>query len=1262
MAQPRLWIERSDVPQADSIKRLIAIVRHLDDGESIATISGFRHRRDLIYYRRAAKALRLLGPQDTVTPIGHKLTQACGPEALHVFSQALSESPVGLTWLAWQHVIVLAALDPKQTESFLEQCTDLSVETRQRRARTLRNWLGILFPMKRQSATPRTPVTSDAVHQLLLPMTDAGGRPLNVPWPDPLRFPHNEVGYAVEKILADDFCGSTSILVITGYASLDRVVRFLDQRDFAMQSRVRLMFGNEPYYSPGKSYPIGSKSLADEIRDYWLSHGFSIMLSGALMRVQQIVREQLVQVRIATRKRPVHAKIYCGDRAVTVGSSNYSERGLKSQSEGNVRFEREDIVRYSEGAQLAEGIWSSGEDYRTELLKLLERLFKPASWQEALARSCAALLEGAWAKKYLLQTGDSDAPELWPHQREGIAQALWILENVGSVLVADAAGSGKTRMGAWLLHATYLQQVRGGHSLRGAPVVVVPPQVRANWDEDLERAHLRLKVDSHGPLSHKNAVRHESLLKAVADTELLVLDEAHNYLNRSGRSRKILSHYADRTLLFTATPINRTARDLLGIIELLGADNLSESSIKTLRELRNFNRLPKAAKDRVTAGAVDKFKAEIEKFMVRRTRSDLRRMAAERREDYRLRDGRYAQYPEQTARYYRCDAGAADLELAGRIEKLASSLTGIGRIRGKLELPAALRWDGMNEEQYIRRVLKGSESLARHFVMDCLRSSCAALYEHAHGTEAAIKEFKLKSRRVQKGRTGAVIQKLRAQAGQLPMWRLKELKKSDVPPWLVDEEEHRKTCEEEAVVYEQIALLARRISDTRERTKLKKLTELADEQRLVIAFDSHVLTLELLSQRLEQDRYPVEIFTGASGDAGKRKAEQILGLHTKEQRCIALCSDILSEGMNLQGASCVVHLDTPTVIRTAEQRAGRIDRINSRHPAVEVWWPEDPPEFAPRKRDLLRERHSVVTRLIGANLMLPDKDEEESSQADDPLTGAQLVEQLLVKRAQSVEFFDAFRAVRELIEPGGLVPPDVYRQLRTSAAQILTRISIVHCERPWAFFVVTGAERTMPRWVLLKAPGAHPMVDLATIADELKERLRDNPPSLVLDKNAERWMHTFVERMQKTEWELLPARRYRALILADQVLDGYAKTAWGADPARLAVIIRAQQMLRPDRTAPYPDPRWLAEAWLSILRPLRAQLLSERRKRKWPWTITELKGYLLEKPLSMESISRLCDDVPLLPPIRERIVTMILGIPEHEEDAPEARGTTENNQ
>lgn len=54
----------------------------------------------------------------------------------------------------------------------------------------------------------------------------------------------------------------------------------------------------------------------------------------------------------------------------------------------------------------------------------------------------------------------------------------------------------------------------------------------------------------------------------------------------------------------------------------------------------------------------------------------------------------------------------------------------------------------------------------------------------------------------------------------------------------------------------------------------------------------------------------------------------------------------MSEGLNLQQASAVVLLDMPSVIRIAEQRVGRVDRMNSPHEEIEVWWPDDSDAFS----------------------------------------------------------------------------------------------------------------------------------------------------------------------------------------------------------------------------------------------------------------------------------------------------------------------------
>ena len=79
----------------------------------------------------------------------------------------------------------------------------------------------------------------------------------------------------------------------------------------------------------------------------------------------------------------------------------------------------------------------------------------------------------------------------------------------------------------------------------------------------------------------------------------------------------------------------------------------------------------------------------------------------------------------------------------------------------------------------------------------------------------------------------------------------------------------------------------------------------------------------------------------------------------------------MSEGFNLQGASAVVHLDMPTVVRQAEQRVGRVDRLDSPFPTIEAWWPDDAPEFALTTDQKFLARHRFVAELLGLNIEVP---------------------------------------------------------------------------------------------------------------------------------------------------------------------------------------------------------------------------------------------------------------------------------------------------
>lgn len=1061
-------------------------------------------------------------------------------------------------------------------------------------------------------------------------------------WPDPSSLPHNEGESSVAGVIDPDLRRSGDVLLVTGYAALDRVIVFLASRKSAPVGKVRILFGNEPYPSRRDAVGVGRRRLSDEVRDYWLRRGVSVSLSGRIIEAREVLVSGSCEVRVAAGPRPLHAKLYVTPEVATLGSSNFTDRGFRGQSEANARFLKGD-PKFDGTVALAVGFWASGSDYLRDLVALLDRLLRQVTWQEALARACAEILEGEWARRYV-PPDEIDRLErpLWPHQLQGISQALYAMIHQGSVLVADATGSGKTRMGAWLLRAAFDRQVRSGNGRRTEPLLVSPPPIVESWLNNLEEAGLTWTVESHGPLSNPSARAHARLTRVLEGTELLAIDEAHNFVNPSGRTLRVLSHYADNVVLFTATPINKGAADLLAMVELLGADNFTDDTLDRIQSLSRIRRSgPNHGQE-----AVVEIKRELQRFLVRRTRSELNRIADASPDRYRLPSGRRARYPGHIARYYEVAASDEDLRAAAQIDELATQLIGVARVGTELRLPLALHIEGMSEEQYVRRLVSSAKALARHVLLECLRSSRAALYEHVHGTAAAIREVCPPGFDAKKQSTGDTIGTLEELGGTVPKWSFRELRKDGVERWLWDEGEHREACEHDAALYRRIGELAAKMSTFRDEAKIDRLVRMRRDRGQVIAFDSHILSLLVFEDTLLRRGEPARVFVGEGGAAAKRAAASALSADGDGEPIIALCSDALSEGMNLQGASCVVHLDTPTVIRTAEQRAGRVDRMDSAHDDIEIWWPRDPPGFAPRRTDLLRERHGVVQELIGANLTMPGDGDVVEFIAERARVGREEEE---LREEDPRSLLDAFRPVRELLGQGGLITDDEYERMQTSQVHVTACVGAVESRRPWMFAAIGGAEREAPRWVFLDGPGAAPVGDLAGIERALRDRLGPDTMPHAIDTRATDVIDAHLGRLRAVERDLLPVRRQRALELAGRVLEDWKRTAWEHNDRERQELIRdLSDMLRPPSgDDPYCDPRAVADAWLRVFRPVQqAELRNRRGKRRRIWRLGDLYEPLVREPVSTEVLTRAFDGIPLLQSIAERIVAMIVGVTE----------------
>ena len=345
------------------------------------------------------------------------------------------------------------------------------------------------------------------------PIVAAGG----LDWPHPARFPLNNTGAAsVRTVVFGDLKQSASPLLVTGYASLDQIIDFSCDACETPGHEVRLLIGNEPYASRRDTFSMNRNDLTQEMSDYWLQRGISLVYSAKIIRMLGLLKAGRIQARCMPGGRRLHAKIYCGDEAAMVGSSNFTDAGLQFQHEANVRFDaHKDPKRFEELTQIAGNFWKLGSSYQEELVALLENLLQVVRWQEALARACAELLEGEWAESYLRGGYLAGAGELWPSQKQGIAQALYVLSNQGSVLIADATGAGKTRMGTYLIGAVQDDILRKGRVRQGKTLMICPPSVEEDWMRESTLSGVPLETYSHGKLSSKRARRHALTIEAL---------------------------------------------------------------------------------------------------------------------------------------------------------------------------------------------------------------------------------------------------------------------------------------------------------------------------------------------------------------------------------------------------------------------------------------------------------------------------------------------------------------------------------------------------------------------------------------------------------------------------------------------------------------------------------------------------------------------------------------------------------------------------
>ncbi len=1024
----------------------------------------------------------------------------------------------------------------------------------------------------------------------------------NLDLPGQEKFPLNlkEQGRTVRDILVKDIKYSENYIILTGFTSLSNLIDIFGTIDYPKLQSLRIVIGFDPDERVSKRLP--HYSLPAEIKNYWVKQNVSIRLCGPILNIIEKIKEGKYHFKV---KDKLHAKIYVGDDAAILGSSNFSKSGTIFQTEANIRMQpvlsQIEKDQYTDIKKIADYYYDVASDYNEGLMELFKKLLKDATWEEAVARAIAEILESKWMKDYPALYQALITHNLWPSQKIGIARAMKIVQDQGRVLIADPTGSGKTKFATALAYTLFHWLWENGLKDRSNALIICPRQVMDNWEREQTHFSLYNKIESMGKLSLGLDRNQKALQKMIEGSDILVIDEAHNYLHpKSKRSKAISPKGSSHVILSTATPINKKADDLLRLIELLDIDNLSDEDLTTYLELR------KNRKKNIDKKHLEQLKGYINQFIVRRTKKELNKMVDREPDLYKNRHGNTCKYPNTKSEVYPTGETDSDKTIAKEILGLTLQLKGVHYLQ-ILRIPDYINKDD-EKATYIKQRFTSAIALAGYMIRVNLRSSKCALYEYLYGTEAANKKFDLKST---KNSSGNILAKIAKCKLNLPKKYVDAHLLEEEQLWLYDKIRYEQVCEEEIKIYERIALLTEKLSGNRELQKADTLIKSALANNKVLAFDSTVITLDYLHKIISEKQHKVKSIVAAGHN--KTNRNQIMEIFAlgaaKDEKLVALCSDAMSEGINLQDASCLVLLDMPSVLRIIEQRIGRLERMDCEHDEITILWPDDSDAFSLKGDKRMLDTLIITENLIGNNVDIPKAIYEKHLKDD--FNTRDIINAFNEYASEDHEWEgvrDSTQYLYSLMEgDDALINHQIYETYKDVEATVKTAISFIESDKNWSFFAFRGSTTRSPKWLLIDEQNKG-YTDFSEITKKLKEYLVED--NIIQRKWSEvdtsSQMKTIIQKLRRQERNLLPWKKKRALEKGESILKKYHEKIFTSAEDKF----KCEKLIALFDTKvdvdDYVDLDHFATLWLTILIPELDKLKSIQMRRRKIYTLKDL--------------------------------------------------------
>lgn len=1042
-------------------------------------------------------------------------------------------------------------------------------------------------------------------------------------WPDQEKFPLNipDSGKKVNTVLEEDLLRSKEFLIVTGFTSLSKIVEAFGTNRFDNLRQVRILLGNDPIIRKRSKYPFNYVDL--DIREYWLTKGISLYLGSSVLGIIDKFEKNKVWMRYTKKS---HAKIYVGEEYATLGSSNFSKQGLEIQQEANIRVAHTE-ENYEDIKKIANNFFSEGRDYNKEFVELLKQLLADVTWQEALARGIAEILEGKWFSSQNDFLEKLEPEKFWPTQYQGLIEAINILIDKGNVLIADPTGSGKTKMCSAIIISFIYWLWQSGEKVKSSFLLISPPIVKDNWEAEFKNFDFyNYRLQSIGMLSSATEDKLKDIVKELKLSNLLAVDEAHNLLNPfSKRSKNLSGNSADYKVLITATPVNKKLDDLIRIIELLDIDNLSDVDFEHYKAIKEGGLKEVKAEDR------ERLKSFVDNFLVRRTKSQLNQAIDKNRDRYKNKSGKNCRFPLVNNKTYKTSETARDIEIVKKISASCKKLKGIHYLQ-KFDPPDYVIRTDDDKKKYIKQRIEGARNLSIYNVRACLRSSKMALIEYLKGTEYVKTNYQVKTPKDDTGHVINTITELKKSKPKL------SFESTHFESWLISVDEYEKACQSEITVYEEILALTETLSTKREEGKVNQIIQMLNNHGIVIAFDSKVITLDYLNGILKDKPGVTSYVASGSNKSVIEKVLKICSSGTTHTNTVIFCSDMMSEGVNLQGASSLILLDLPSVIRLVEQRIGRIDRMDTNHDSIDVLWPNDDDEYSLKGDKRLINTSVFVNSTIGGNFQIPvELRDRHFDNVDDVKSMQRELDEWKGEKGWegSNNFFSPIEQLKQKF-----IDDDLYELMRDVTTQVRTQVSFYQSKRSWCFITTRGSAKESPKWIFMelhKKPTSNFI--------EVSERLNEYLP--LIENNRLKWdqtvLDTFLKQFRGYERILLPEKRRRALAVAEFILK--EKIEKGVkDPETRRLLNTNFSLFNNSIKDEITDFYSLSELWLDILQPLLDDKRAKRMNRRRALNLNNLKDNWRRFSLTNKTLQHILDNCHKIESIDNKIAACLIGI------------------